>query len=235
MPWVDICWFSTCSTSVMALLKTWNFCRICSRFLDHSASTRSSKQVQVNQRWYQSNTPLLSASRQPNELIYKLSSQASSLKYQEPVVFYRWPTMRHFRFISRFKLYQVTTMLFLLPPMSWWYNTGVVSGQTLSYALLSAIGATSVLSVLSYCFSRVAGEIALVGNKVRVSTLTFMGSRRELVYPLSSIVPFADSNLSGAVKRLEVVINGQRTYFWYSLRYGHIVDETVMTKVLGIV
>lgn len=110
---------------------------------------------------------------------------------------------------------------------------GVISGQTLIWASVSALGTTGVLSILSYYFTRVAGEMSLVGDQLQVSTLTFMGGRRELLYPASRVVPFADSNyVGGAVQRLEVV--GEGTYFLYSLRYGRIVDDCVLEKVLGL-
>lgn len=159
-------------------------------------------------------------------------SRATDAVANEPTVFYRWPTMRHFRFISRIKLYQTSTMLLLLPPMYWWYATGVVTGHTLLYATLAATGTTGVLSVLSYYFTKVAGEMSLVGDVIRVSTLTFMGSRQDFQYPVSSIVPFADSNASGAVQRLEV--NGETTYFLYSIRYGQILNNRVFEKLLSI-
>ena len=74
--------------------------------------------------------------------------------------------------------------------------------------------------------------MCLDGDTLRVSTLTFMGGRRELRYPVSSIVPFTDSNTSGAVQRLE--INGETISFFYSIRYGQILNRNVFEKLLGI-
>ena len=86
--------------------------------------------------------------------------------------------------------------------------------------------------MLSYYFTRVAGEMVVIGDKLRVSTLTFMGGRRDLEYPISSVVPFADSNVGGAIQRLEVI--GERTHFMYSLRYGLIVNKNMFESVLLI-
>ena len=113
---------------------------------------------------------------------------------------------------------------------------GGISGQTLTYALISSIGTTGVLTVLSYYFTRVAGELALIhdGSLIRISTLTFMGGRRSVTYPLSKIVPFSDSQskVGGAIQRLEFI--GEPDIYLYSLRYGRVVDSNVMCRVLGI-
>ena len=203
------------------------FCESCSQILVQNAGAKS---FTGRRLWYLPNS--IVSSQENWAVLPKNIKFSTSPSSSEPTVFYRWPTMRHFRFISRFKVYQVSTMLLLLPPMGWWYSTGVISGQTVIYALVSAVGTTGVLGVLSYYFTRVVGELALVGGKVRVSTLTFMGNRRELEYPLSSILPFADTNVGGAVQRLEVT--GEKTQFLYSLRYGRVVNDRVMSRVLGI-
>ena len=200
------------------------FCSICKRFLVSPILRMGVKQLHVPRLSYKS------LSRQEENPIPQQSYVTSATN--ESVVIYRWPTMRHFRFVSRFKLYQVSTMFLLIPPLCWWYSTGVISGPTLTYATLSSVGTAGVLSVLSYYFTRVAGEMAVIGDKLRVSTLTFMGGRRNLEYPLLSVVPFADSNVGGAVQRLEVI--GERTHFMYSLRYGRIVNKNIFESVLGI-
>ena len=203
------------------------FCKNCRQIFIPNAGT---KKITGRTLWYLPN--FIVPSQENRVVLPKNIKFTTSPSISEPTVFYRWPTMRHFRFISRFKVYQVSTMLLLLPPMGWWYSTGVISGQTVIYALVSAVGTAGVLGILSYYFTRVVGELALVGGKVRVSTLTFMGNRHDLEYPLSSILPFADTNVGGAVQRLEV--SGEKTQFLYSLRYGRVVNDRVMSRVLGI-
>ncbi len=204
-----------------------SFCFICQRFLASPTLRMRVQQLQISRLSFKS------LSRQADNLISHVNPQSHvTTATDEPVVIYRWPTMRHFRFISRFKLYQVSTMFILVPPLCWWYSTGVIAGSTLTYATLSSVGTAGVLGVLSYYFTRVAGEMVVIGDKLRVSTLTFMGGRRDLEYPISSVVPFADSNVGGAIQRLEVI--GERTHFMYSLRYGHIVNKNMFESVLVI-
>ncbi len=211
--------------------KTWQImsnCCFCSCFL---SSTKLKPSIQTLQT---SVIPTKWISSKNNAPISYISARnASTTATHEPIVFYRWPTMRHFRLISRIKLYQTSTMLLLLPPIAWWYSTDVITGHTLCYATLAATATTGVLSVLSYYFTKVAGEMTLVGGDVlRLSTLTFMGGRQEYQYPVSSIVPFADTNVDGAIQRLEV--NGENTYFLYSIRYGQILNHNIFEKLLGI-
>ncbi len=151
-------------------------------------------------------------------------------------VFYRWPTMRHFRFISRFKVYQVSAVILLLPPVTYWYSLGHVGGVALLGAWSAALGTTAVFCVISTYFRRFVGEMAFLPStcSLRVSTLTFMGGRRDLVFPVDDIVPFDDSQVGvgGAFQRLEV--QGHRGVFLYSLKYGVVLDSDAMGRVLGI-
>lgn len=166
-----------------------------------------------------------------------LSSHASTKHSTEKdVLLYRWPTMRHFRFISRFKVYQVSTMLLLLPPVAYWYHLGEISTRGLISAGVAALGTTAVLFVVSHYFQRVVGEMVYCSHSssVKVSTLTLMGGRRDLYFPIDRIVPFIDSQrrMGGAIQRLE--IRGHPEVFLYSLRYGRVINSNLMFHVLGI-
>ena len=142
--------------------------------------------------------------------------------------------MRHFRFISRFKVYQVSAMLLLLGPLSYWYKEGIVTYPQLLYGYSAAIGTTIVLFVLSYGFSKVIGELSFSRSTktVRISTLTFLGYRRQIDIPLDHIVPYTDCQIRGfpIVQRLETM-HFHRVYY-YSLRYGQVYDDELLRRVL---
>ena len=144
--------------------------------------------------------------------------------------------MKHFRFISRLKVYQVSAMLLLLSPMSYMYLNGDITGKSMSYASVAALGTTAVLLILSYYFRRVIGEMAYISstNNLRVSTLTFFGGRRELNFKIKDIVPFTDSQLrvGGTIQRLEVKDHPE--VFLYSLKYGRILNTELLRKYLQI-
>ncbi len=103
-------------------------CSVCSRSL--SSTIQKTWQSQT------SRVPHVYLSSQHNVLITKMSARQSSgvtnSETSESTVFYKWPTMRHFRFISRIKLYQVSTMVLLLPPICWWYSTDIITGIAIS-------------------------------------------------------------------------------------------------------
>lgn len=156
-------------------------------------------------------------------------------KADSVVVFYRWPTMKHFRFISRLKLYQVSGMLVLLTPMTFWYHMGTVNLATLTFAGAAAAGTTGVFVALSRMFTRCVGELALThSGDIRVSTLTFMGKRKDFLIPANCIIPYNDTanRLRSPLQRLELA--NSRHVYWYSVRYGRILNNDIMIRVTGI-
>ena len=127
-------------------------------------------------------------------------------------------------------------MLLLLPPMVYWYHLGEITTKVLSGAGIAALGTTAVLLVVSHYFRRAIGEMVYCPHitSIRVSTLTFMGGRRDLCFSVDRVVPFFDcqKRMGGAIQRLEVT--GHPEVFLYSLRYGHMLDRNLMFHVLGI-
>ena len=156
----------------------------------------------------------------------------------ESVVLYRWPTMKHFRFISRFKVYQVSIMTLLLPPIGYMYLHGDITAKMMGYASFAAVGMTAVLLVLSHYFRRVVGEIVYIKScdqeQLTVSTLTFAGGRRNLKFNVEDIIPFSDSQLrmGGAIQRLEFTNHPE--VFLYSLKYGRVLDFDLLQKCLKL-
>ena len=172
----------------------------------------------------------------PRTLTYntKFSSRGSERQF---VVFYRWPNMRLLRVLSRLKVYQVLTMMGLLCPFTYWYNVGSVSSYILWCAYTSTLGVTAMLCTISYWFSRVVGELSYCqqSDTVQLSTLTFMGRRRDFQLPAHAIVPFSDSH-HGQTKFLfqKLDIIEPQSVYYYSIQYGHVLDWDLMKKVLEI-
>ena len=156
---------------------------------------------------------------------------ASSTSQGEAKIFYRWPTIKHFRLLSRCKLYQLVLMGLLLPPATVSYSHGGLSGSTLTTAYVAAGGTLSLLVSLSHIFTRVIGEMAYLPStgEVRLSTLTFFGDRRDILVPPHLLLPLEDK---GALRGLEVI--GQSGVFRYSVRYGQIIDSELMNHLLSL-
>lgn len=162
---------------------------------------------------------------------------ASHTSDRQFIVFYQWPTMKLLRVISRLKAYQVVTMTMLLGPLTYWYNVGEVSSAILWCAYTSTLGITAVLCTLSYTFGRLVGELAYCqnSNTVRLSTLTFTGRRKDCELPAHSIVPYSDSHQgssNGLLQRLDII--DPHDVYYYSIRYGHVLDWNLMKKALEI-
>lgn len=154
----------------------------------------------------------------------------------EEVILYRWPTIKHFRFISKFKVYQVSCMLALLPPALHWYATGALTTWGLACGGVALAGTTCVLMVVSHYFSKLVGEMRFNArrNMLQISTLTFWGNRREVELPAHKVVMFVESQtrMGGAFQQLEVT--GHRETFLWSLRYGRVLDFDLLRRVLKI-
>ena len=159
-----------------------------------------------------------------------------SLAGFDEVILYRWPTMRHFRFISKFKVYQVSCMLALLPPSLHWYATGALTTWGLVCGGVALAGTTGVLMVVSHYFSKLVGEMRFDAQRdmLRISTLTFWGNRKDLEFPVHNVVMFVESQtrMGGTFQQLEVT--GHSETFLWSLRYGCVLDFDLLRKVLKI-
>lgn len=165
-----------------------------------------------------------------------LCSSAIQKKEEEFTVLYRWPTMKHFRFISRFKLYQVSAMVISLGPLSHWYSKGLMTYNQLLAAYGASFGMTVVLCGLSYVFSKVLGELAVSfkTNTVRISTLSFLGGRKITSIPTDHVVPFDDSKQPNASFMQVVETTSPPLHLYYSTRYGVVHNSQLLCNVLGI-
>ena len=124
-------------------------------------------------------------------------------------------------------------MALLLPSMTHGCYSGVISGKTLACAWAAGLGTTAVFCVLSVGFSRVVGELAYLAERdcLRVSTLTFMGGRRDHLFPVESVLPPNEHWAKRAWQRLK--ISGCSEVFVYSRHYGHVMDAPLMKRLLG--
>ena len=160
-----------------------------------------------------------------------LHNNASSSSRDEATVFYRWSTIRHFRLLSRSKLYQLVLMSLLLPPATVSYTQGALSGSTLTTAYIAAGGTLTLLLSLSHLFTTVIGEMAYLPStgQVRLSTLTFLGDRRDILVSPHLLIPLENK---GILQGLEVI--GHSGVLRYSTRYGQVVDGKLMHRLLSL-
>lgn len=124
-------------------------------------------------------------------------------------------------------------MLLSTPPLSFWYYTGSIGSNHLIYGFSAATGTVIALCCISYIFRCILGEIAYcqITQTVRLSHLDFFGRRHDLEVHADKIVPYSDSRSLGALQKLEVVDFDE--VFYYSLRYGRIINMEQFRKVIG--
>lgn len=151
-------------------------------------------------------------------------------------VLYRYKWIKQLRLISRVKILHVFVVGGLTAPMCVWYSTGLVSGPVVFTAVFAASATTVGLFALSYFFRRVIGELSYdkTADEVTISSLTFWGNRRNVVLPLSALVPlsergFSDKNLFHRVERY-----GSNFVYLLNLRHGRIHDFEKLSEVLGL-
>lgn len=127
-------------------------------------------------------------------------------------------------------------MLALIPPVVHWYSVDKLTTAALVGGGVALTGTSAVLGVLSYYFSKVAGEMrySAKNNTLRVSTLTFWGNRSEAEFSVDRVVTFVESqtHMGGAIQRLEV--RGHGTVYLWSLKYGRVLDYNLLCRVLKI-
>lgn len=144
--------------------------------------------------------------------------------------------MKHFRFISKLKVYQVTFMAALLPLTAHWYAVGTATAKEFAFGGVAILGTGAVLAIVSYYFRRLAGEMRYSPGKdtLRISTLTFWGNRRELVFPVDRVVLFVESqtHMGRAFQQLEII--GHDEIFLWSIRYGRVLNLDLLCRALKI-
>ena len=120
-------------------------------------------------------------------------------------------------------------MALFLPPATISYQQGALPGSTLTAAYVAAGGTLAVLLSLSYIFTRVIGQMAYFPDthQVGVSTLTFLGDRRNILVDPRQILPLGGRSL---VQRLEIV--GHRGTFVYSIHYGQVLNAELMARLI---
>lgn len=148
---------------------------------------------------------------------------------------YKLPLIRHFRFIARLKTYQAAFMVLSLPPLSYMYKMDAITSTSFIQACCGAGGTVTVLSVLSYGFTRFIGEIRYneQSNTLRVSHLNFFGNKKTHSVNVEDIVPFDDLNESRESSRNKALLkfSFREQLFYFSFRFGLVIDYEMLKKI----
>lgn len=127
-------------------------------------------------------------------------------------------------------------MLALTPPVIHWYSMDKLTTAALAYGGVALLGTSAVLAIVSYYFSKFAGEMSYNTrtNTLKIAALTFWGSRKDMEFPAERVVAFveAQTRMGGVFQRLEV--RGCEEVYLWSLQYGRVLDFELLRKVLKI-
>lgn len=163
------------------------------------------------------------------------SARVTSQSLSNPIMLYKFPWMRHLRFISRLKQFQVGCVVFLTFPISYWYQQGVINQFNLLAGVTAATATTAMLFIFSYFFRRIVGELQYnpQTGSVQLSTLTFWSQRRDQELHCDDIIPLSETRSDGRKTWQRLEISGHSDVYLYSLRLGKIYDRELLGRLLG--
>lgn len=169
-----------------------------------------------------------------NRRYYEIKSSQNDFK-----LVYKLPLIRHFRFVARLKTYQAAIMVLSLPPLSYMYKMDAITSTSFIQGCCGAGGTVAVLSLLSYGFTRVIGEIQYneQSNTLKISHLNFFGNKKTHLVNAEDIVPFGDLNLielqdSRNKSVLKFGFGGH--LFYFSIKLGLVTDLEMFKKIVYV-
>lgn len=174
--------------------------------------------------------------RQTDQDTNRTEASAQTHAADQKYVVYRGPWLRAFRMLVRMKIAQLTAAGAAVTPLVAW-NAGEPLGA-LDLVGLSAlfVGATAASGTLWYYSRRYVGELALVGPRVRISTLDFWGNRSDLEVLRRDIKPpfpgLTPAQLREAMKMQQIVpLEGNALWRVCMMR---IILEALLTVVCHV-
>ena len=172
------------------------------------------------------------ASSRRTAIVVTLKEETS----EPTILLYKFPWMRHLRFISRLKQLQVGCVVLLTIPISYWYQQDLIKEYNLLAGVTAATATTVMLVIFSYFFTRIVGELHYNPHtgQVQLATLTFWSQRRNQAFYRDDVIPLREtrSNVRKTWQRLE--ISGHSNVYLYSLRLGKIYNTELLGQLLDL-
>ncbi|XP_056136960.1 transmembrane protein 186 [Lampris incognitus] len=149
---------------------------------------------------------------------------------------YTFPHIKLIRALSRLKLLQTGITGVILPPTYYLYLQGDVSFFLLGYSTGIALFAGVMLYTASHFFRKVVGMMYLDSSQttLKVSHLTFWGSRRDVYLPVSDVMTIGDAGDSEGEPVLRLRRYSSPESFYFSTQFGRVVDKQAFEKVFGM-
>lgn len=148
---------------------------------------------------------------------------------------YKMPYITFLRAVSRLKLIQTGLTVVIIPPVLFLYLQGDAPLFLVSYTTGVALFAGVMLYTASHFFRRVVGMMYVDPSQttLKVSHLTFWGKRQDIYLPVSDVMTIGDTGdtLKETILKLKRYSNPETFYF--SLRFGRVMDKQGFQKVFG--
>ncbi|XP_068607088.1 transmembrane protein 186 [Brachionichthys hirsutus] len=159
----------------------------------------------------------------------------SDLAKRKFTMIYTLPHIKLFRLVSRVKLLQTAITVVVLPPVFILYHMGEVPLSAVSYTTALSVFAGVMLYASSHFFRRVVGMMYLDSSQttLKVSHLTFWGRRHDSYLPVSDIMTIGDTGESVNETILKIKRYSGPQTFYFSTRFGLVVDKQGFQKVFG--
>ncbi|XP_077575775.1 transmembrane protein 186 isoform X2 [Stigmatopora nigra] len=163
------------------------------------------------------------------------SVRYSDLSTQKYDMIYKFHHIKLFRVVSRLKLLQTGITVTILPPVYTLYLMGDVPLILVNYSTATALFAGVMLYTASHFFRRVVGMMYLDSSDsiLKLSHLTFWGRRYDIYMPVSDIMTIGDTGDSPNETILKLKRYSSPQTFYFSTRFGQVVDKTRFQKVFG--
>ncbi|XP_068178325.1 transmembrane protein 186 isoform X2 [Antennarius striatus] len=161
--------------------------------------------------------------------------RSSDLEKKKFTMIYTLPHIKVIRVLSRLKLLQTGITVVVLPPVFILYHMGEVPFFLVSYTTGLSLFACVMLYATSHFFRRVVGMMYLDSSQttLKVSHLTFWGRRHDIYMPVSDVMTFGDTGDSVNETILKLKRHGSPQTFYFSTRFGLVVDKQGFQKVFG--
>ncbi|KAM4594827.1 transmembrane protein 186 isoform 2-T2 [Fundulus diaphanus] len=159
----------------------------------------------------------------------------SDLSTQKYSIIYTLPHIKLLRAISRLKLLQTAITVVILPPVYILYFQGGASSFLVGYSTGIALFAGVMLYAASHLFRRVVGMMYLDPSRttLKVSHLSFWGKRQDVYLRVSDVMTIGDTGDSATETILKLKRYSSPETFYFSTRFGRIVDKDGFEKVFG--
>lgn len=195
-------------------------------------STFSGKPYVLNKLLHK---PLRSPSSSPSSLPCCGYSNEARLLNSNFEVIYRFPYIVHMHLLSRFKIYQTGFSVAAVPLCYAMHSNGLLSLEVCHYVVFYSIVACAMLYVFSFYLRRLVGIIAYnsTDDLVKVSHLTFWGSRKDIFLHVKNIVPLSDMSDNPNDIFVKFQQYDSKDVLFLVLKFGEIKDMEKFQLVLG--